>query len=179
MNLRPPGYEPDELPDCSIPQSFNWRLRLLLCLEAGYFQQLDLQLNTACSPAQPKLVAEGRVELPSSAYETELGPPPVYSATYIQLLIRLLYTGFLPRQTVSEKKSSSEDSALSASTMFPHGLATHLTKTSRLSWRSSICCFSSLTFIIHVFLHAWAFFLFLASHHFGQSLRPHCGSYST
>jgi hypothetical protein len=23
LNLRPPGYEPDELPDCSIPRYIN------------------------------------------------------------------------------------------------------------------------------------------------------------
>ena len=29
-NLRPPGYEPDELPDCSIPRLINWVSKLVI-----------------------------------------------------------------------------------------------------------------------------------------------------
>ena len=41
MNLRPPGYEPDELPDCSTPRSF-FKLRSLINPVKGGITPLDL-----------------------------------------------------------------------------------------------------------------------------------------
>ena len=68
MNLRPPGYEPDELPDCSTPR----RCVCVLDADASYFRCL-MAPRVGLEPTTYRLTAEcSTIELPRITFGDDL-----------------------------------------------------------------------------------------------------------